>query len=153
MGKGKIRKRPLEPRKQVGALPFRRQADGSLEIMLVTSRETQRWIIPKGWPITGLKSHEAAAREALEEAGLVGGVAKKPIGHYSYWKRRPDSFLLCNVAVFPLAVDRQLPSWPEQHQRRSQWFSQQDASDLVDEPALGAIIRNLRIGPISAFRS
>lgn len=151
MGKGKITKRPLAPRKQVGALPFRRETDGSLEILLVTSRETQRWIIPKGWPITGLKSHEAAAREALEEAGLVGTIAKKAVGHYSYWKRRPDNVLLCKVAVFPLAVERQLPSWPEQHQRRSQWFSQDDAADMVDEPVLGAIIRDLKIGPISSL--
>lgn len=147
MAKIKPIKRRAEPKNQIGAIPFRREADGTLEIMLVTSRETRRWIVPKGWLIPGLKPHEAAAREAMEEAGLVGEIAKKPVGRYTYWKRKIDHFVFCNVKLFPLAVERQLPTWPEKNQRRCQWFSQQDASDLVDEPALGDIIRGLRIKP------
>lgn len=114
--------------------------------MLVTTRETQRWIVPKGWPIRGLKGHEAAAREAMEEAGLVGEVGKKPVGRYTYWKRRTRDFVLCKVRLYLLAVKDQLPSWPEQDQRRCQWFTQADAADLVDEPALGTILRGLTLG-------
>jgi 8-oxo-dGTP pyrophosphatase MutT (NUDIX family) len=139
-------KKAGEPKIQIGAIPYRHRPDGAVEIMLVTTRETQRWIVPKGWPIRGLKGHEAAAREAMEEAGLVGEVGKKPIGRYTYWKRRTRDFVLCKVRLYPLAVKDQLASWPEQDQRRSQWFTQADAADLVDEPALGTILRELKLG-------
>jgi 8-oxo-dGTP pyrophosphatase MutT (NUDIX family) len=138
-------KRTAEPKVQIGAIPYRRRPDGAVEIMLVTTRETQRWIVPKGWPIRGLKGHEAAAREAMEEAGLLGEIAKKPVGRYTYWKRRTRDFVLCKVRLYLLAVAEQLPTWPEQDQRRSQWFTQADAADLVDEPALGTIIRGLKL--------
>jgi 8-oxo-dGTP pyrophosphatase MutT (NUDIX family) len=137
-------KKTAGPKVQIGAIPYRHRADGAVEIMLVTTRETQRWIVPKGWPIRGLKGHEAAAREAMEEAGLVGDVGKKPVGRYTYWKRRTRDFVLCKVRLYLLAVKDQLPSWPEQDQRRSQWFTQADAADLVDEPALGTILRGLK---------
>lgn len=147
MAKTTTGKRSMEPKVQVGAIPFRQGADGEIEIMLVTTRDTQRWIVPKGWPIRGLKSHEAAAREAMEEAGLVGEVGQKPVGRYTYWKRRPNGFVLCKVRLYPLAVAQQLSTWLEQDQRRCQWFARNDAADLVDEPALGAIIRTLKVKP------
>lgn len=145
MAKTTAGKRSVEPKVQVGAIPFRRGAGGRIEIMLVTTRDSQRWIVPKGWPIRGLKSHEAAAREAMEEAGLVGEIGTKPVGRYTYWKRRPNDFVLCKVRLYPLAVTEQLPSWPEQAQRRCQWFSQSDAADLIEETALAAIIRTLKL--------
>ncbi|WP_332683403.1 NUDIX hydrolase [Bosea sp. (in: a-proteobacteria)] len=145
MAKTTAGKRSVEPKIQVGAIPFRRRADGAVEIMLVTTRETQRWIVPKGWPIRGLKSHEAAAREALEEAGLIGEIGKKPVGRYTYWKRKVDHFVLCKVRLYLLEVKQQLPTWPEQTQRRCLWFTQADAADLIDEPALGAIVAALDI--------
>lgn len=138
-------KKASEPKIQIGAIPYRRRPDGTAEIMLVTTRETQRWIVPKGWPIRGLKGHEAAAREAMEEAGLLGEIGKKPIGRYTYWKRRTRDFVLCKVRLYLLAVTDQLSTWPEQDQRRSQWFTQADAADLVDEPALGTILRELKL--------
>lgn len=143
MAKTTAGKRPVEPKIQVGAIPFRRRADGAVEIMLVTTRETQRWIVPKGWPIRGLKSYEAAAREAMEEAGLIGEIGKKPVGRYTYWKRKADHFVLCKVRVYLLEVKQQLPTWPEQAQRRCLWFTQADAADLIDDPALGAIVAAL----------
>lgn len=141
----KTRRAPGEARAQIAAMPVRRLADGSAEILLVTSRTTQRWIVPKGWPMKGLKDHDAAAREALEEAGVVGRISEKPSGRYSYWKRMTDHFVLCEVKLYLLEVDQQLPSWAEQSQRRSQWFKLADAADLVDEPELRTVIRNLKL--------
>ncbi len=125
-------------------MPVRRPPDGSIEVLLVTSRTTQRWIVPKGWRIKGLKDHEAAAREAFEEAGVVGRIGRKPLGRYSYWKRMDDHFVLCEVALYLLEFERQLPIWAEQEQRRSQWFKLEDAADLVDEPELATAIRSLK---------
>lgn len=139
----KAKRTPGEARLQIAAMPIRRMDDGSTEIMLVTSRTTQRWIVPKGWPIKGLKNHEAAAREAFEEAGVIGKISPKPAGRYIYWKRMRDHFVLCTVKLYLLEVERQLESWAEQGQRRSQWFKPEDAADLVDEPELSTAIRKL----------
>lgn len=143
----KTRKRPAgEPLEQIAAMPIRRTGDGSLEIMLVTSRTTRRWIVPKGWPIKGLKDPEAAAREAMEEAGVVGRIGRKPAGRYAYWKRFSDHFALCTVKIYLLEVENQLPVWAEQGERHCQWFKPEDAADLVDEPELSTAIRKLVIG-------
>jgi 8-oxo-dGTP pyrophosphatase MutT (NUDIX family) len=129
------------PRNQYAALPFRE--DGALEVMLVSSRETRRWILPKGWPMKGRKPHGTAAREALEEAGLVGKMGKEPVGTYHYLKRRKNgSSLLCRVTVFPMRVQRQRKSWPEKDQRVTRWFAIEEAADLVQEPELQEVIRN-----------
>jgi 8-oxo-dGTP pyrophosphatase MutT (NUDIX family) len=130
-------------RVQIAAMPMRRTGDGVLEIMLVTSRTTRRWIVPKGWPIKGLKDADAAAREAYEEAGVVGTIERKPAGRYTYWKRMADHFVLCTVKVYLLAFELQLPSWAEQNQRQCRWFAALDAADLVDEPGLSTVIRTL----------
>lgn len=136
------RKSP-KPRKQVAALPIRFDGEGRLRVLLVTSRETQRFIIPKGWPMKGCKDHRAAAIEAREEAGVIGRVHKKPVGSYNYWKRRDNHFDLCRVKVFPLEFQRQLPDWREKSQRRGAWLLADEAADLVDDPGLIEIIRNL----------
>jgi 8-oxo-dGTP pyrophosphatase MutT (NUDIX family) len=126
---------------QYAALPYRRR-DG-LELLLITSRETGRWVLPKGWPIKGKKAHSAAAREALEEAGLKGKVGKRAVGAYSYSKRLSNGAVLaCTVEVYPLAVQRQVKQWPEKGQRRVEWFSPRDAADRVDEPELAYLIED-----------
>jgi 8-oxo-dGTP pyrophosphatase MutT (NUDIX family) len=102
---------------QLAALPVKTGDDGITRVLLVTSRETRRWVIPKGWPMKGLKPYEAAAREALEEAGLKGHVDKKPVGTYTYFKRREAHFIICNVDVYLLKVDKQLKNWRERDQR------------------------------------
>lgn len=131
-----------EPRRQVGALPFRHGGDGKTKILLVTSRESRRWVIPKGWPMKGRKPFEAAAREAYEEAGLRGAVGKRPIGLYLYQKRlRNLDTVLCQVKVFPLEVRKQLKHFPEARQRELRWFTPSDAAEAVSEPGLAALIR------------
>lgn len=128
---------------QFGALPFRMDT-GNLQILLITSRETRRWIIPKGWPIRGLKPREVAAREALEEAGLIGKVVgKRSIGSYHYSKRLPGNReVICRVKVFLLSVYRQLDIWPEKEQREWRWLEPQKAAQLVEEGGLAEILRS-----------
>lgn len=124
---------------QYAALPYR-FTDG-LEILLITSRETGRWLLPKGWPMKAKKAHSAAAREALEEAGVRGRIGKSAIGRYSYGKRLSNGAVLaCTVEVYPLAVERQMSRWPEQGQRSIGWFSSQDAASLVAEAELASLI-------------
>jgi 8-oxo-dGTP pyrophosphatase MutT (NUDIX family) len=124
---------------QYAALPYR--LGDELELLLITSRDTGRWVLPKGWPMKGKKGHAAAAQEALEEAGLKGKIHTRAIGHYSYPKRQADgSVIVCTVKVFPLAVERQLAHWPEQEQRSFQWFTPVQACSRVAEPELAELI-------------
>lgn len=139
----KTKRKSGEQRSQIAAMPIRRMADGTVEILLVTSRTTRRWIVPKGWQMKGLKDHDAAAREALEEAGVVGRIASKPAARYRYWKRMRDHFRLCEVKLYILEVEQQLPEFREQAQRALHWFKLADAADLVDEPELSTAIRKL----------
>ncbi len=129
--------------KQVGALPFRCSKDGGVEVLLVTSRDTGRWIIPKGWPSKRLKDHAAAAREAREEAGVVGKIRPKPVGDYVYLKRRADSSRLVDVAVFLLAVRKERKRWPECKQRKRGWFPADAAARMVQEPRLRVLIESI----------
>lgn len=130
---------PEIPR-QVAALPWRRR-DGVLEVCLVTTRETKRWTIPKGWPIKGLTAAASAAREAEEEAGVKGVIAKKPIGSFTYWKRRETRFDLLTVDVYPLEVTKIRKTWKEKAERQLRWASPEEAAEAVDEPELVAILR------------
>ena len=127
---------------QVAALPLMVGDDGVSRVLLLTSRETRRWVIPKGWPMNGRKPHEAAAQEALEEAGVAGRVRKKPIGAYSYFKKREAHFDVCQVDVYLLKVEKQLKNWREKGQREAQWFTLEEAADLVQEPGLVALLRD-----------
>jgi 8-oxo-dGTP pyrophosphatase MutT (NUDIX family) len=131
----RARQQPAE-RRQVAALPFRRTAAGEIEILLITSRETGRLIIPKGWPMKRLKDADAAAKEAYEEAGVIGKVRRKPIGDYLYWKRLERSFEFLKVDVYPLEVRDQRTDWPEKGSRKWGWFNLDAAAALVSEPGL-----------------
>jgi 8-oxo-dGTP pyrophosphatase MutT (NUDIX family) len=128
---------------QVAALPVKLGDDGIVQVLLVTSRETRRWVIPKGWPMKGLKPCEAAAQEALEEAGLKGHVEKKPVGTYTYFKRCEAHFVVCNVDVYLLKVDKQLKNWREKNQREARWCTLLEAADLIQEPGLSALFLDL----------
>ena len=114
-----------------------------MRILLVTSRESGRWVIPKGNPTAGLTAHAAAALEAREEAGVVGLVCPTALGSYRYRKRRRNgSALLIDVDVFPLAVNTELHAWKEQHERERRWFSLVEAADAVEEEDLRDLIRS-----------
>jgi 8-oxo-dGTP pyrophosphatase MutT (NUDIX family) len=138
------RKIPNTRRLQYGALPYRRSKGHRAEFMLVTSRETRRWIIPKGWPKKGKSPHRSAAREAFEEAGVVGAVGSRPVGSFSYEKRLNNGGSVeCEVHVFPLEVKRQSKEWPEKQERRVKWLSASKAAAKVKDPVLSKIIRRM----------
>jgi 8-oxo-dGTP pyrophosphatase MutT (NUDIX family) len=121
--------------------------DGRPLVMLVTSRETRRWVIPKGWAEKGIEPHVQAAKEAFEEAGLEGEIGREPIGSYRYAKvfrgKKATKTVPCEVLVFPLAVTRQLKAWPEQGQRETRWFPPEEAAMLVEEGGLVALLLGL----------
>lgn len=129
---------------QIAALPFRLSVNGEVSVLLVSSRETHRPLIPKGWRMKGKSDRKAAAIEAMEEAGVLGTPSKAPIGRYRYWKRLTDCFTLVDVDVYSLEVTENLPDWPERTQRQRQWMSCQDAAVVVDEPGLASILQTFR---------
>jgi 8-oxo-dGTP pyrophosphatase MutT (NUDIX family) len=132
---------------QFGALPYRWSRNGSLEVLLVTTRGRKRWIIPKGWPVPGLQPHKSAAREAFEEAGLVGYLDPKAVGSFRYNKRLgPGRQVRCTVEVFPLHVDHQRPHWLEKGERETRWLSVKKAANLVSEPDLKKILLSFHPG-------
>jgi 8-oxo-dGTP pyrophosphatase MutT (NUDIX family) len=128
------------PSRQVAALPVRVNESGAKEVLLVTSRQTRRWIIPKGWLMDGKTDWEAAATEAREEAGAVGEIDPEPLGVFSYFKRRARRFDLIDVTVYRLVVTGQLPKWLERKQRTARWMTPGEAAKLVQEPGLATII-------------
>jgi len=131
----------MESLRQVGALVVRRALNGRIETLLVTSRETGRWVIPKGWRSKRLADHESAAREARQEAGVIGDTSAEPIGHYVYFKRLSEVFRLTEVTVFLLIARRERNRWREQHERRRHWVPITEAARMVHEPSLAALMR------------
>ncbi len=138
---GKNRVTPNAPLTQYAALPWRLDDEKGVEILLATSRDTRRWVIPKGWPMKGRKPHIVAAIEAMQEAGLHGKIGKAKLGEFRYEKRmKGDASVECLVEVFPLQVERQRKKWPEKGQRVTYWFPYAVAAEQVDEPELRALI-------------
>ncbi len=131
-----------EDLEQAAALPYRLE-NGRLKIMLVTTRSTSRFTLPKGWPMKKRSLPEAARIEAREEAGIEGEVAQDVLGDYFYWKRLKAVFIPVKVRVYPLHVRRENDRWPERKQRRRGWFSPDEARLLVEEPQLMSLISSL----------
>ncbi|MFN3879011.1 MAG: NUDIX hydrolase [Brevundimonas sp.] len=134
--------------RQVAALPWRLTDEGR-QILMITSRETRRWVIPKGGRMVGKTDPEAAAQEAMEEAGVRGEMDQISIGVFRYAKGLKDGGVRqCVVSVYPLQVLVQLGAWPEAHQRERRWMSLSEAADLVHEPDLAALIRDFDATPL-----
>ncbi|ODT32373.1 MAG: NUDIX hydrolase [Kaistia sp. SCN 65-12] len=146
-GKKKAIRKALkgETVRQVAAVPFRLNGSGELEVMLVTSRETKRFIVPKGWPMKGKSGRKTAAIEAEEEAGVVGKALSRPAGTYSYWKRLSGSFVRVKVVVYLLEVTEERADWRERRARRRAWLSPAEAALLIDEPELSALMLGLTV--------
>lgn len=134
----------MPPRTQVAALPWR-EKNGGVEIMLITSRDTGRWVLPKGWPEGAEELHEAALREAAEEAGLRGSISPVEAGRYFYGKNLKSGLQRrCEVYVYPLAVERVENKWPEKGQRIRRWFRPEQAATRVREPDLAELLSDFR---------
>jgi 8-oxo-dGTP pyrophosphatase MutT (NUDIX family) len=131
---------------QIAALPFRTR-DGVLEVLLITSRETRQWIIPKGWRQKSRPPHDVAIRKARQEAGLVGRIAKRSIGSYRYEKRlAANDAIACKVRIFPLEVERQLDDWPEKGERDLCWLSPAEAvKRITDKNLRQELMRSSRL--------
>ncbi|MFC4667047.1 NUDIX hydrolase [Seohaeicola nanhaiensis] len=124
---------------------------GKTRVLLITSRGTGRWIVPKGWKVEGATAAGSAAREAWEEAGVVGRIYDHCLGTYSYIKlddKGPD--LPCKAQIFPVKVLSLKGDFPERNQRRRKWFSLKKAAELVDEPELAEILRSFDPGTLPA---
>lgn len=128
-------------KQQFAALPFRLSTTGELEILLITSRTTRRWIIPKGWPMGERPPHKVAAQEAEEEAGVEGRASKKAVGFYHYDKMLSNgTFVRCRVDVFALNVTKQRSTWPERKHRERKWYSREEAAKIVGDAELVPLI-------------
>ncbi|PYB77935.1 NTP pyrophosphohydrolase [Rhizobium wuzhouense] len=126
------------PRQQFAAICHRRKKKtGELEVLVITSRDTGRWVIPKGWHMPGKQPHAIAEREAYEEAGIKGKATSEPFGYYTYMKRmRGGHKVLTRVQVHALDVKSLLKEFPEKGTRRLEWVSCEEAAKRVDEPEL-----------------
>lgn len=135
---------------QVAAIPFRIVAGGEVEVMLVTSRGTRRFIVPKGWPMKGKSARQAALIEAREEAGVVGKALKTPAGSYCYWKRLSTSFVHVEVTAYLIEVTDEIEDWQESGARQRAWLRPADAALLIDEPELSTLIRKLDLSDMTS---
>ncbi len=127
--------------RQVGVLPYR-VVDGAVECMLITSRTSRRWIVPKGHIEPGLTPRETARFEAFEEAGLTGAIGRRSIGSYVYTKRDDKGGDICRVRVYPMEVVHEADDFPEAKQRDRAWYGPEEAERAVDQKELGKLIRD-----------
>ena len=136
-------------RTQFAALPYR-IVNGRIEVLLITSRETRRWILPKGWEEAKIKPRDMAQLEAFEEAGVRGKMKKRPLGFYLYEKRldKGDS-VTCKVTVYPMRVTEELSEWPEKKERTRQWMTPAQAAMLISEGGLVAMLLTLGLPDVS----
>ena len=135
---------------QVAALPYRTYADGPGStpfVLLITSRQTGRWVVPKGNLMLGKAPHEAAAIEAEEEAGVTGIISPLPVGRFRYQKLLVGGgSVIAEVELFPLAVTDVRKKWIEMDQRKRRWFAIGEAASVVDEVELGELIHRFGEG-------
>ncbi|WP_173932968.1 NUDIX hydrolase [Chelativorans sp. Marseille-P2723] len=130
---------------QYGTLPWRVNRHGDIEILLITSRQHKRWIVPKGWLVSGRSQFLSAALEAFQEAGVIGEVYPHPIGDYKYTKAWDDgTFQNRRVTLFSLHVRGTLINWPERADRKRRWVTFEEALQLIAEPDLVRLLQKIR---------
>ena len=114
-----------------------------MEILLITGRNSPRWLIPKGWPMRGKSLADAAAQEAFEEAGVEGRVEPAAIGRFAHEKQHALlGGIGVAVVVHALAVERELAEWPERGQRTRKWFALDEAKGAVASRELRELIES-----------
>jgi 8-oxo-dGTP pyrophosphatase MutT (NUDIX family) len=138
-----------EMAEQFAALPWQHVDGIGVQVLLVTSRISKHWLVPKGWRIDGKDGTRSACQEALEEAGVKGKARHKAIGSYDYVKiTNAGDKIPCRVTVFGLKVKRELEAWPEDGQRTRQWFTPAMAANLVTEPGLRDFLARLDVSKL-----
>lgn len=138
---------------QYGALPWRRTADG-VEILLVTTQKTRRWIVPKGWPEKGRTPQECAAQEAYEEAGVKGVVSGEAIGVFSHKKlAKSGQMITCRIRVYPLEVHDVAAEWPEKAAREIKWCAVEEAAVLVTDASLRRVIAKFSRAAVTTHKA
>ena len=138
---------PSMARTQLAVIPFIMH-QGQPLILMVTSRETRRWIVPKGWQEKKVTDRDQAGREAFEEAGVIGAISDQPIGGYRYDKRLKNGGLkTLDVAVYALSVEELLDDWPEMEERERRWITAGQAAMAVQEGALAALLLSMAVSP------
>ena len=145
--KEKMSRKSLKPTfseqvfQQIGALCYRRKGS-KINILLISSRRSGRWIIPKGWKLDKLNNRKSAALEAWEEAGVQGRVSARRVGAYFYRKKKTeDSYFTCQVKVFSLQVMKMKKNFPEKNQRKQIWVTPAKAINLLMEPELKELVK------------
>ena len=123
---------------QSAVIPFRLD-NNRFKILLITSINSRKWIIPKGVIEDHLSPQESARKEAFEEAGVTGEVLDILIGEYRYNKWGGT----CNVRVYPLYVTNYYDDWPEAGQRKRQWVSINKAVELVEKEEIKQLFKKL----------
>ena len=129
---------PTSPIRQSGAMPYS-IVNGRVVFLLVTSRRSGRWIFPKGSVSTGYTAWDSAAKEAVEEAGVIGQIDSSPVGTYQL----SEKGMLVDVDLYPLLVEYQREEWQEMHQRLRHWALLTEVRRLVENPAIGRIATKL----------
>jgi 8-oxo-dGTP pyrophosphatase MutT (NUDIX family) len=134
---------------QVAALPWRLERDGSVSVLLVTSRINAKWMLPKGWPMPAKDDAQSALQEAREEAGIDGIIAKAPVGSYRYIKLFDDgSTKPAQALIYSMRVTSQYSKWDEKGQRKRKWFRPDKAAKAVTEPDLARFLLNVASGRV-----
>lgn len=141
-----MKRRPPWYYKQSAVIPYRKRESG-IEVLLITSRKKHNWIIPKGIIELGMQPEESAAKEAMEEAGVVGLVGDELIGEYKYEKWGGT----CRVKVFPLIVKKVLDKWPEMDFRQRKWYSLDTAIEIIQKDEVAEILKSFRENYLSTF--
>lgn len=139
---GPLLRRPK--RLQVAAICYRGEGLKK-KVLLITSRDSRRWVVPKGWPMDGYDAPGAAMQEAWEEAGVVeGNINREPIGTYDYTKGLDNGAeVAVETTVFVVKVEKMEEDFPEAHERELKWVAPHEAAELVEEPGLQELLRNL----------
>jgi len=132
---------------QVATLPYV-HIGTNVEILLITSRRQQHWIIPRGWPIEGESFADTAVREANEEAGAIGNIGSDPVGDYVYEKCTSQGYRVpCRVLVYPLQVTQQRLDWHEKAERKLTWHPLHQAASTVHQKSLGSFLDAIARAP------
>lgn len=141
-----LRDRPSYYYSQSAVVPYRGSGE-ELEVLIVSSSSGRHWLVPKGIQDPGLTPQEAGAKEAWEEAGVIGEVGDRPLGEYTYRKWGGT----CTVRVYPMRVTRVAdpPAW-EEHHRGREWVRPRDAARRLKHPELGALILEVLPGRVGS---